>query len=202
MGKRTNEILPPLLIFLLGLIIGKIIKINALIVENIAITWLYILIGLIGIEVGVSGKEIIRSAINGIKDGLKLTISVLIGDIIAALILYKVLNENIKYAIIISLGSGWYSLTGPFLSIYNPYFGIIGFISNLLREVYTLSLFPLLYQYFDNSSIAMGGATTMDTTLGIIIRYSGLKNGSSALIQGLIITIILPILFPLIIGLH
>ncbi|MGC8572645.1 MAG: lysine exporter LysO family protein [Caldisphaera sp.] len=199
MENRFKEFIPPLSVFAIGLLIGLFIKLPMNYVEDIAVYWLYILLGLIGVVVGISARDILKTAIKGIKNGILLTISVFIGDIISGFIISFILKQSLNYALSISIGSGWYSLIGPFISIYNPYYGVIGFVSNLLREAYTLSLFPVFYSIFGIPSIAMGGATTMDTSLGIIIKYSGVKNSSSALMQGLIITIVLPFVLPFLI---
>ncbi len=202
MENRFKEFLPPISVFTAGLLIGIFVKLPINDVETIAVYWLYILLGVIGVVVGISFRDLIKTAIKGIKNGLILTTSVIIGDIIAGFLISFILRQGLNYSLAISLGSGWYSLVGPFVSFYNPYYGVIGFIANLLREAYTLSLFPLIYSFFGVPSIAMGGATTMDTTLGIIIRYSGIENSSSALLQGLIITIILPFILPFIMIIH
>ncbi|AFZ71274.1 putative membrane protein [Caldisphaera lagunensis DSM 15908] len=202
MENRFKEFLPPLGVFTSGLLLGIFVKFPIYDVETIAVYWLYILLGIIGIVIGVSFRDLLRTAIKGIRNGILLTLSVIIGDIIAGFLISLILRQGLNYSLSISLGSGWYSLIGPFVSFYNPYFGVIGFVSNLLREAYTLSLFPLIYSFFGTPSIAMGGATTMDTTLGVIIKYSGIENSSSAILQGLIITIILPFILPFTIILH
>ncbi|MFP3229828.1 MAG: lysine exporter LysO family protein [Caldisphaera sp.] len=202
MENRFKEFIPPLGVFTVGLLIGLFVKFPTNYIENIAVYWLYILLGLIGVVIGISAKDILKTAIRGIKNGVLLTVSVFIGDIISGLVISLILKQSLNYALSISIGSGWYSLIGPFISIYNPYYGVIGFVSNLLREAYTLSLYPILYSIFGVPSIAMGGATTMDTSLGIIVKYSGIENSSSALMQGLIITVILPFILPFLITFH
>ena len=50
----------------------------------------------------------------------------------------------------------------------------IALLANICREILTLLGAPLLAKYFGKlAPISVGGATTMDTTLPIITRYSG-----------------------------
>ncbi|MCE4607870.1 MAG: lysine exporter LysO family protein [Caldisphaeraceae archaeon] len=198
--EQTREIIMPIVIFISGLLLGNLVKPIHFKVEEIAISWLYVLIGIVGISVGISSKRIIGSAKRSIKNGLILAFSVIVGDLVAGILISEILKQNYTYSLVISLGSGWYSLVGPFLSLYSPYYGTIAFISNLLRESLTFMLFPLVFTIFDSPSIAFGGATTMDTTLGIIIKYSDVERGTEALAQGLIITLLLPVILPIIIS--
>lgn len=55
-----------------------------------------------------------------------------------------------------------------------PNWGTIALLANIFREILTLLCAPLLAKYFGKlAPISVGGATTMDTTLPIITRYSG-----------------------------
>ena len=52
--------------------------------------------------------------------------------------------------------------------------GTIALISNIMREIMALLGAPLFVRFFGKlAPICAGGATTMDTTLPIITRYSG-----------------------------
>ena len=55
-----------------------------------------------------------------------------------------------------------------------PELGTIALLANIMREILTLLLAPLLARRFGKlAPITLGGATTMDTTLPIITRASG-----------------------------
>jgi len=85
----------------------------------------------------------------------------------------------------------------------NPYIGAIGFTANILREILTILLFPYFEKIFGIfAAISMGGATTMDSTLPIIIKsVSNKEYILIAFIHGAILTILAPILIPLILSL-
>jgi len=52
--------------------------------------------------------------------------------------------------------------------------GAIAFLANLFREIVTFFVLPVVAKYFGGvTSIAPGGATTMDVTLPLIQRVSG-----------------------------
>jgi len=74
--------------------------------------------------------------------------------------------------------------------------GVIGFVGNQLREDLTLALFPLLKEVIGEGSVVMGGATSMDTTLGVITRYAGPEVGLEGMVQGVLLTLLIPVLLP------
>ena len=75
----------------------------------------------------------------------------------------------------VGAGFGYYSLSSIFITEYKgPELGTIALLSNIMREIIALLCAPLLVKYFGKlAPISVGGATTMDTTLPIITRYSG-----------------------------
>jgi uncharacterized membrane protein YbjE (DUF340 family) len=71
--------------------------------------------------------------------------------------------------------------------------GTIALLANIFREILTLLCAPLLAKYFGKlAPISVGGATTMDTTLPIITRYSGKDLVFVAIIHGFIVDFTVP----------
>ena len=67
-------------------------------------------------------------------------------------------------------------------------------LANIIREFFVLILAPWIVKYFGKlAPISAGGATTMDTTLPIISRYSGSDYVIIALFHGIIIDFSVPI---------
>ncbi|MBM9535854.1 LysO family transporter [Desulfobulbus alkaliphilus] len=59
----------------------------------------------------------------------------------------------------------------------------------------TLLILPFLVKYAGKlSTIASGGATSMDTTLPIVVRFSGQQFVMISIYSGLIITFLVPVL--------
>ena len=96
----------------------------------------------------------------------------------------------------IGAGFGYYSLSSIVISkISGETIGIIALLSNIIREVGTLVLAPVLVKYFGKlAPIASGGATTSDTTLPIIVKYSGKEYALGAIVNGVILTLLVPII--------
>jgi len=63
---------------------------------------------------------------------------------------------------------------------------------NLLRELITIATAWLTVKLDKYAPIAMGRATDMDTTLPIIVRYSGQETFITAFSSGFILTIAAP----------
>ena len=93
----------------------------------------------------------------------------------AALVGVLLPHRTITDTMAVGAGMGYYSLSSIFITTYKgAELGTVALISNIIRELITLLLTPILVKYFSKlAPIAAGGATTMDTTLPIITRYSG-----------------------------
>ena len=96
-------------------------------------------------------------------------------------------------------GFGYYSLSSIFITEYKgPELGTIALLSNITREIITLLFAPLLVRWFGNlAPISAGGATTMDTTLPIITRYSGQSFVVVSIFHGFVVDFSVPFLVTL-----
>jgi len=75
---------------------------------------------------------------------------------------------------------------------------VIALLSNIIREIATLLLAPLLARYLGRlAPVAAGGATAMDTTLPIIVQVSGEEYGVMAIVSGVLLTTAVPVLVTL-----
>jgi uncharacterized membrane protein YbjE (DUF340 family) len=145
--------------------------------------------------------DVIRKSLS--KGGLSL-ILVVIGNLISGVILYIIGLGNLKLDEIISMGSGWYTFTGPLVSTYySPYYGSIAFLINFFREQFSYILIPFLLKvkYSPYSAIAVGGATSMDTTLPLYIGLLGDEYVITAVFSGVTLTAVIPIILPLMLNL-
>lgn len=93
----------------------------------------------------------------------------------AALVSFLLPHRSVADCMAVGSGFGYYSLSSIFITQYKgPELGTIALLSNISREIITLLCAPLLVRWFGSlAPISAGGATTMDTTLPIITRYSG-----------------------------
>jgi uncharacterized membrane protein YbjE (DUF340 family) len=191
-------------IFVAGLLIGlsKILPHIANLGE-ISIYILYALMLLVGITLGMDSH--IWQQIRTINYKILLVpITTIIGTTMG-IFLYQFFftfpHGKDLYAI--GAGFGYYSFSGIYISdVSGEQMGIIALLANIIREVLTLVFAPLLVKYFGKlAPIASGGATTSDTTLPIILKYSGKEYVLSAVINGVLLTLLVPFLIAFIYGL-
>ncbi len=108
-------------------------------------------------------------------------------------------NRSLFDCLAIGSGFGYYSLSSIFITEYKgAEMGTIALLSNIIREIITLLAAPLLVRYFGKlATISAGGATTMDTTLPIITRYSGQQFVILAIFHGFLVDLSVPFLVTL-----
>ncbi|WP_298776393.1 LysO family transporter [uncultured Shewanella sp.] len=80
-------------------------------------------------------------------------------------------------------------------------YGAIALMTDLFRELLAIILLYLLGQQFSRECIAAGGATTLDSTLPIVKQTCSSEQLSTALVSGLILTLLAPILMTLFLSL-
>lgn len=103
---------------------------------------------------------------------------------------------KLKEVLAVGAGFGYYSLSSLFITqLSGEMLGVTALLSNILREIITLLATPLLVQYFGKlAGIASGGATSMDTTLPVITRYSGKEWSIISVFSGVVLTLLVPFL--------
>ena len=98
----------------------------------------------------------------------------------------------------IGAGFGWYSLAGVLLSeSLGPASGALAFLTNTFRELLALAFLPLAIKHLGQAGFVLGGATTMDTTLAIISKAGGSEMTCIALLHGIMLSTLVPILVPI-----
>lgn len=109
---------------------------------------------------------------------------------------------GLKEALAVVSGFGYYSLSSILLTqIHSETLGVMALLSNVMREIATLVLASAFVRLFGRfGAIAAGGATAMDTTLPVIVRYSGREYAVISVFSGIVLTTIAPVLIPLIIN--
>jgi len=117
-------------------------------------------------------------------------------------VLGAVIDMPATHAAAVAAGFGWYSYAGVVVfDLGGVELGTIAFLANLLREIVTFLVLPAVAKYFGGiTSIAPGGATTMDVTLPLIQRVSGERFVIPALINGLVLSVAATVLVPTILG--
>ena len=105
-------------------------------------------------------------------------------------------QRSLTDCLAISSGFGYYSLSSIFITNYRgTELGLIALLSNISREICTLLFTPLLARWFGNlAPISSGGATTMDTTLPIIINTIGQQYAIVSIFHGFLVDFSVPFL--------
>jgi len=100
----------------------------------------------------------------------------------------------------IAAGMGWYTFTAPYIAAASgsALLAAIALLSNIVREQATIILVSVLGCRIPLPvAVALGGVTTMDTTLPIYVKTYGTAGAVAAVINGAILTILVPTLVPL-----
>ena len=105
-------------------------------------------------------------------------------------------HRSLADCLAVGAGFGYYSLSSVFITQYRgAELGTVALLANIVREVFTLLGAPLLVRYFGPlAPISTGGATTMDTTLPVITRYSGSQFVMLSIFHGFIVDFTVPFL--------
>ena len=108
-------------------------------------------------------------------------------------------DRSLSECLAIGSGMGYYSLSSIFITEYKgveP--GTVALLANIMREIATLLCAPLLARYFGKlAPISAGGATSMDTTLPIIISSSGNEYAIVSVYHGFVTDFSVPFLVTL-----
>ncbi len=179
-----------------GLITGKVFSPDF---GNLYELMLYILILFIGIDLGMSSISEVRKVS---KFVVLLPFSTMLGSLLGGVAASLILGISLKWGLAVSAGCGWYSLTGPLIGQYSAVYGALGFLANLTREIITVILYPIAAgKIAKEPLVSIGGATTMDTTLPIIRKFSDSETAVVAFVHGFILTAAIPFILPLILQL-
>jgi uncharacterized membrane protein YbjE (DUF340 family) len=165
---------------------------NALISEQIFTFVLVAILFVFGFSFALD-----RNAVNKIrKSGLRIVafpLLVALGSLIGGLFAGLLLQISFGGAMAVSSGYGWYTLSGPMMGqLLGPEWGTLGFTANFFRELITITTIPLMVKLDRYAPVASGGGTTMDTTLGLIVRYCGKDTVIVAFSNGFILSLIAP----------
>jgi uncharacterized membrane protein YbjE (DUF340 family) len=162
--------------------------------DKVSMIVLYILMLFIGLSFGSDPRlpEIVRSVNYKILLVPSFTV---IGTFLGILVYNLLIPEiGIKDSLAIGSGFGYYSLSSVLITkMSGEKMGTIALLANIFREIISLLFAPLLKKYFGKlAPIASAGATSMDTTLAVILKVSGKEYLIISLLHGVILTILVP----------
>lgn len=155
----------------------------------------------VGLDIGGNKEALFRLKVLGWRV-LLVPLSIIGGTLFGAGLGSIALNMPLKEGLAVGAGLGWYSLAGVMIGqLYSVELGTVAFLTNVMRELFSFLLIPLLVGFVGSiAAIAPGGATTMDSTLPVIMRSTDADTSIIAFLSGLTLTIIIPFLIPLCLG--
>lgn len=191
-----------IIIFLLGMSAGTFPHLPpALQNPHLSSYTLYFLLFLVGVSMGANQAvwQMVRQLHGRI---LLLPVAIICGTLLGVGLFSRLLPLNLQEAWAVGAGFGYYSLSSILITqIHGEALGVVALLSNIIREITTLVLAPLLVQWWGQMApIAAGGATAMDTTLPVIMRYAGTQYTLIAFFSGMVLTLIVPLLVTLILN--
>lgn len=167
---------------------------------NIIRIGLCILLLFVGISLGLDGTVIYNLKSAGIKV-LVLPFFTIFGTLAGAALCALILPLSIKEMLAIGAGFGWYSLApGIIMEAGYTTASAISFMHNVLRELMAIVFIPLVAKrigYIETTGLP--GAAAMDVCLPIVERTTNSEIAVFSFISGTILTIVVPVLVPLII---
>lgn len=164
--------------------------------DLILMSALDVMIFIAGIEIG-SNRGILKRICNVHSALLALAIplAVACGSICGALLLGHIAGLSAYDSLLVGGGLGWYSFSSVVISaMYSTEIGTLAFLANMMREISGFFLIPLLVRVHKFLALAPSGAATMDSGLPVVIKYTNLHVGMYSFINGLVLTLIVPVL--------
>ena len=134
---------------------------------------LYVLMFSVGISVGANKGVFQKLREHHVKI-LLIPIGVILGSIFGGVVCSLFLGESLRDSLMIVSGLGWYSLSGVLVTeLAGAKIGTIAFLCNLLREIFSFMIIPVVVKYFNGyAAIAPAAATSEDTTLPMLMKYT------------------------------
>ena len=164
--------------------------------DLILMSALDVMIFIAGIEIG-SNRGILKRICNlhSALLALAIPLAVACGSICGALLLGHIAGLSAYDSLLVSGGLGWYSFSSVVISaMYSTEIGTVAFLANMMREISGFFLIPLLVRVHKFLALAPSGAATMDSGLPVVIKYTNLHVGMYSFINGLVLTLIVPVL--------
>ena len=189
--------------FALGCVLGWSGRLPDVVIENdITVYVLYLLMFQVGLSIGSDKK--LKDILGSIRPKLLLVpFATIAGTLLFSALVSLLLTQwSVFDCLAVGSGFAYYSLSSILITQLKESslgvqlateLGTIALMANIMREIMALLGAPLFVKYFGRlSPICAGGATTMDTTLPIITRYSGKDLVFISIFHGIIVDFTVP----------
>ena len=156
---------------------------------------LYVLMFLVGISVGMHHGLLEKIKEYHVKI-LMIPAGIIVGSFLGGVVCSFLTKTPVNVGTAIACGLGWYSLSSVSIgNLAGAAFGSIAFLSNLMREIFSFFTIPWIARHLNYySCIAPAGATSEDTTLPMMIRYTNEETVVMSVLNGVICSAMVPVL--------
>ena len=157
------------------------------------------LLGLLMFSVGIS-VGLHRGIVAGIRQHhvkiLLIPAGIIAGSLAGGILCGLLMHYPVRQAVSIAGGLGWYSLAGVSITnLAGAEAGSIAFLSNLMREIGAFFMIPYISRHFNVCTcIAPAAATSEDTTLPMLMRYTNEETVVLSVFNGIICSAAVPVL--------
>ncbi len=183
-----------------GLVLGAWLRVPLDSLEQWASGLLYLLLLLVGMQLRCGDISLKSVLLN--RQGFRVALLVIISAWAGGALAGWWLDLPLYQALALASGFGWYSLSGILVGDQlGPVLGSTAFLLDLGRELLAIVLIPLLVRRSAAAAIGLGGATSLDFTLPVIERCGGVRCVPVAVSSGFILSLAVPVLIPLFLGL-
>ncbi len=183
-------------LFMLGVVFGTTgFAPQFLLIDGVSMQLVRVLLLLVGLGMGLDPQFFTYLRHVNLRM-LLVPSGVALGSLLGAGLVALVLpGLSVRDGAAVGAGMGYYSLSSILIGqVRGAELGVVALISNILREVSTLLLAPLLVRVGGKlAPIASAGATSSDTTLPVIQRYTDSATTLIAVVNGLVLTLLVPI---------
>lgn len=159
---------------------------------------LYLLMFLVGISIGLHEGILAKIKQYHIKAFL-IPIGIIAGSLVGGAVCAPLLGFSIGESTMVVSGLGWYSLAGVTVgNLAGAQLGSIAFLSNLMREIFSFFVIPPISRRLNYyTCIAPAAATSEDTTLSMMIRFTDEETVVLSVFNGVVCSAAVPPLISL-----
>ena len=187
----------------LGMVFGRFLLPQAVVPHcgQIINFGLYLLLFLVGLDMGRQEGMLksIRQAGLGV---LLVPVAVIVGTFVVTALVGLLLPMGPKDCMAAAAGFGWYSLAPTLLAPYSLTVSATAFLSNILHELFSIVLVPVVAQRLGYiEAVALPGATAMDTVLPVVVSATDQRMAIYSFTSGAVLSLAVPFFVPAIVAL-
>ena len=203
-GKADNSLTKWIVIaVVLGMLAGRFIIPPAVTAHcgTVINFGLYLLLFMVGMDMGKQGTFVSDIKTAGFQV-LLVPVAVCAGTLVFAAVAGLFLPLGVKDSMAASAGMGWYSLAPTLLAPYSPSVSAVAFLSNVMREIFSILAIPFIARYVGYvECAALPGAAAMDTVLPVVVGATHERITIYSFTSGVVLSLAVPVLVPAIVAL-